>query len=92
MRRVSIVQGENAIVAEPHVVVSTLLGSCVAACLYDPVAKVESPIQLAWKFKQGDKLALNVVQDMTMDMTVAGTELIGNNVEITIGIEAVRVN
>ena len=40
MRRVSIVQGENAIVAEPHVVVSTLLGSCVAACLYDPIAKV----------------------------------------------------
>ncbi len=40
MRRVSIVQGENAIVNEPHVVVSTLLGSCVAACLYDPVAKV----------------------------------------------------
>lgn len=40
MRRVSIVQGENAIVAEPHVIVSTLLGSCVAACLYDPVAKV----------------------------------------------------
>ena len=40
MRRVSIVQGENAIVAEPDVVVSTLLGSCVAACLFDPVAKV----------------------------------------------------
>ncbi|WP_404337472.1 chemotaxis protein CheD [Sphingomonas sp. MMS12-HWE2-04] len=40
MRRVSIVQGENAVVAEPDVVVATLLGSCVAACLYDPVAKV----------------------------------------------------
>jgi len=40
MRRVSIVQGENAIVAEPEILVSTLLGSCVAACLYDPVAKV----------------------------------------------------
>lgn len=40
MRRVSIVQGENAIVVEPGVVIATLLGSCVAACLYDPVAKV----------------------------------------------------
>jgi len=40
MRRVSIVQGENAIVAEPHVIISTLLGSCVAACLHDPVARV----------------------------------------------------
>jgi chemotaxis protein CheD len=40
MRRISIVQGENAVVADPDVVVTTLLGSCVAACLYDPVAKV----------------------------------------------------
>jgi chemotaxis protein CheD len=40
MRRVSIIQGENAIVVEPDVVIATLLGSCVAACLYDPVAKV----------------------------------------------------
>lgn len=40
MRRVSIVQGENAIHSEPEVMISTLLGSCVAACLYDPVAKV----------------------------------------------------
>src|SRR3954466_7490075 len=40
MRRVSIVQGENAIVVEPDVVIATLLGSCVAACLFDPVAKV----------------------------------------------------
>jgi chemotaxis protein CheD len=40
MRRVSIVQGENAIHSEAGVMISTLLGSCVAACLYDPVAKV----------------------------------------------------
>lgn len=40
MRRVPIVQGEHAIVAEPEVMISTLLGSCVAACLYDPVARV----------------------------------------------------
>ncbi len=40
MRRISIVQGENAVVSEPHVMISTLLGSCVAVCLYDPAAKV----------------------------------------------------
>ena len=40
MRRVAIVQGENAVVAEPDVIVSTLLGSCVAVCLHDPVARV----------------------------------------------------
>jgi len=40
MRRVSIIQGEHAVVGEPDVMISTLLGSCVAACLHDPVAKL----------------------------------------------------
>lgn len=40
MQRVTIIQGEYRVVAEPGVVISTLLGSCVAACLHDPVARV----------------------------------------------------
>ena len=40
MRRVPIVQGEHAVFAEPHVIVSTVLGSCIAVCLQDPVARV----------------------------------------------------
>jgi chemotaxis protein CheD len=40
MRRISIVQGEYRVIAEPGIVISTLLGSCVAACLQDPVARV----------------------------------------------------
>lgn len=40
MRRVAIVQGEYHVVHQPGVVISTLLGSCVAACLQDPVARV----------------------------------------------------
>jgi chemotaxis protein CheD len=40
MRRVSIVQGEHAVVGEADVMISTLLGSCVAVCLYDPLAKL----------------------------------------------------
>jgi chemotaxis protein CheD len=40
MRRVSIVQGEHAVVSEPHVVLSTVLGSCIAVCLQDPVARI----------------------------------------------------
>lgn len=40
MRRIAIVQGEHAVVAEPHVIVSTVLGSCIAVCLQDPVARV----------------------------------------------------
>lgn len=40
MRRMSIVQGEHAVVSEPHVVLSTVLGSCIAVCLQDPVARI----------------------------------------------------
>jgi chemotaxis protein CheD len=39
-RTLHVVQGEYAIVEEPGVMLSTILGSCIAACLYDPVLKV----------------------------------------------------
>jgi chemotaxis protein CheD len=39
-RRVHIIQGEYRVVNDPDVVLSTILGSCVAACLRDPVAGV----------------------------------------------------
>ncbi len=39
-RVVHVIQGEFATSADPDVVLSTLLGSCVAACLYDPQAHV----------------------------------------------------
>jgi chemotaxis protein CheD len=35
-----VVQGEYAVIAEPNVVLSTILGSCVATCMWDPVAHV----------------------------------------------------
>ncbi|MEM8654178.1 MAG: chemotaxis protein CheD [Pseudomonadota bacterium] len=35
-----ITQGEHATGAGPELVISTLLGSCVACCLWDPVARV----------------------------------------------------
>jgi chemotaxis protein CheD len=38
--RISLIQGEYYVTADPNVVVSTLLGSCVAACLHDPLAQV----------------------------------------------------
>lgn len=40
MRRVPIIQGENHVSGEPDVVISTLLGSCVAVCLQDPIARI----------------------------------------------------
>jgi chemotaxis protein CheD len=39
-RRIHIVQGEFKVSDDPEAVVSTLLGSCVAACIRDPVAGV----------------------------------------------------
>lgn len=35
-----VIQGEFRISNDPHEVLSTLLGSCVATCLFDPIARV----------------------------------------------------
>lgn len=40
MKRISIIQGEHAVVGEPDTVISTLLGSCIAVCLHDAEAHV----------------------------------------------------
>ena len=39
-KRVHIIQGECKVVNDPDVVLATILGSCVAACMRDPVAGV----------------------------------------------------
>lgn len=38
--RVHVIQGQFYVTDDPHVVLSTLLGSCVAACIRDPIACV----------------------------------------------------
>lgn len=38
--KIVVVQGEYRISSKPEVVLSTLLGSCVAMCLHDPVARI----------------------------------------------------
>ena len=40
MKRFPIVQGEYRVVSEPGVMITTLLGSCIAVCLRDPVVRV----------------------------------------------------
>lgn len=40
MRRIPIVQGDHCVTNEPGIVISTLLGSCIAVCLQDPIARV----------------------------------------------------
>lgn len=39
-RRLHVVQGEQAISAEPDIVLTTILGSCVSCCMRDPVARI----------------------------------------------------
>ena len=39
-RRLTIAQGETRVSDEADVILTTVLGSCVAACFYDPVAQV----------------------------------------------------
>lgn len=39
-RRVTVIQGEQHVSDDPLVVLTTLLGSCVAACLRDPLAGI----------------------------------------------------
>lgn len=40
MRRINLVQGDHLAVRDPGVLLSTLLGSCIAVCLHDGTAKV----------------------------------------------------
>jgi chemotaxis protein CheD len=39
-RKIHVIQGEHAVSGEPDVVLTTVLGSCVAACMQDPVAGI----------------------------------------------------
>ncbi len=40
LQRVTVMQGETRVSDRADVVLTTVLGSCIAACLYDPVVKV----------------------------------------------------
>jgi chemotaxis protein CheD len=39
-RKIAVIQGEYRVIDDPNVVLTTVLGSCVAACLRDPIAGV----------------------------------------------------
>lgn len=39
-RRINIVQGEHCVDDNPHTVLTTILGSCIAACIWDGVAGI----------------------------------------------------
>jgi chemotaxis protein CheD len=39
-KSINIIQGDHAVSGEDGVVITTILGSCVATCLYDPVRRI----------------------------------------------------
>jgi len=40
LRRITVAQGETQVSEETDVILTTVLGSCVAACFYDPIARI----------------------------------------------------
>jgi chemotaxis protein CheD len=40
VRLIPIIQGEHAVVAEPDMIITTLLGSCISVCLFDPFSHI----------------------------------------------------
>ena len=68
---VIITQGEHAVSDRPGETISTLLGSCVACCLWDPVSKVGgmNHILLAQK-SSGAGLAPNLTAVNAMELLI----------------------
>ena len=40
LKTINVIQGDYSVSSHEKVVLTTILGSCVAACLYDPIAKI----------------------------------------------------
>ncbi len=40
MRRITVLQGQVRVSGDPGIELGTVLGSCVASCLFDPIAKI----------------------------------------------------
>ncbi len=39
-RRVNVLQGTSYVTGKPDIILTTVLGSCIATCLYDPIAHI----------------------------------------------------
>ena len=39
-KRITVIQGEYEISSDPEMVLTTVLGSCIAVCAYDPLAGI----------------------------------------------------
>ncbi|QFT59958.1 Chemoreceptor glutamine deamidase CheD [Sulfitobacter sp. THAF37] len=74
-----ITQGEHAVSAQEDAVISTLLGSCVACCLHDPVARVGGMNHIlipnaSYSTARFDPEGLNAMELLINDMLKLGAQ------------------
>ena len=79
-QNIHITQGEHAICSDPDLVISTLLGSCVACCLWDPVAQVGGMNHMLLAQGQGGRDAqrtlsgINAMELLVNDLVKRGAD------------------
>ena len=69
-KRLTITQGEHAVSGDPNVVVSTLLGSCVSCCLWDPIAELGGVNHMLVTQLSGTRAVTNDVGVNAMELLI----------------------
>ena len=69
-RRQLITQGEQAVSDDPNLVVSTLLGSCVSCCLWDPIARVGGINHMLVTRLSDSRVATNMAGGNAMELLI----------------------
>lgn len=75
--RMHITQGQHAASGDPNVVITTLLGSCVACCLWDPEVKVGGMNHMLLTVRRDAELTDNLVGVNAMEVLINGLIKVG---------------
>ncbi|WP_300030379.1 chemotaxis protein CheD [uncultured Roseobacter sp.] len=68
--RIHITQGERGVSGDPEVVISTILGSCVSCCLWDPVAGVGGMNHMLLTVSSGERGICNLAGINAMELLI----------------------
>ncbi|MEM9248319.1 MAG: chemotaxis protein CheD [Pseudomonadota bacterium] len=71
-RSVLVAQGEFEVASEPNVVLSTLLGSCVAACIWDPDLGIGGMNHIVLPERAGGRVSDNFAGVNAMELLING--------------------
>lgn len=75
--RKHITQGEFAVGNRPDMVITTILGSCVSCCLWDPVAKVGGMNHMLLTVQSDDRGSCNLAGINAMELLINGILKLG---------------